>query len=337
MAVALLALTSTTHASEARHAAGSGQMAGTGCVLSPDDQRWVDQSLSARRVMAREIGGSSLASPATVIVFDAQCVLIGTNAFSDKRVSWHAEPHAGKVRLPNEQTMPAGVTSFATEDKGAAFFVMSVPSIWRSKGVPGGPMGLEKLMTAVFLHESAHVSQFSTYMRRVTELTERNKLPDDFNDDSIQKRFGTDKAFSDSVAQETDLLFAAAVALDDAEARRLAGEARSLIAARRAQWFTGADAYLNDAEDQFLALEGSGQWLGYSWLTRKNGGGMTPADAVLAFGRRGGWWTQVEGLALILATGRIGGRAWRAHAFGDGTVAGIAMLDQALASPERGL
>jgi hypothetical protein len=191
-------------------------------------------------------------------------------------------------------------------------------------------------MTAVFLHESAHVAQFDTYMRRVSAIAERNKLPDSFHDDSIQKRFRSNEAFAASVARETALLYAAAAASTPQKARRLAREARDLMAARRAQWFTGADAYLGEAEDQFLAMEGSGQWVGYRWLTSKHGPALAPAEALAAFGRRGGWWTQDEGLALILATERISGPAWRKRAFGDGAVAGLTMLDQALASASAG-
>lgn len=57
---------------------------------------------------------------------------------------------------------------------------------------------------------------------------------------------------------------------------------------------------------------------------------MTRDAAIKNFGRRGGWWTQDEGLALVLATERLGGTGWRACAFGSGALAGVELLDQAL-------
>jgi hypothetical protein len=285
--------------------------------------------------MSRQIGSTEFNSPGTLIVFDAECVMTGTGALADGPVTWRSERHDGEVVLPGGAKLPADVTSFAGENEGKAFFVMSTPSLWRAKGVPSGAIGLEKLMIGVFLHESAHVAQYSTYMRQVGEIAERENLPQDFGDDSIQERFRDNPDFAGSIARETELLYAAAAARRDADARRLALEAKALINARRERWFTGPDVYLGQTEDLFLSLEGSGQWVAYRWLTDSKGGAMTPASAIMEFGRRGGWWTQDEGLALVLATERLGGTGWRACAFGKGSVAGVALLDQAIAAPRQ--
>jgi hypothetical protein len=302
------------------------------CQMSPADEAWIEQALQARRFMSRQIGSSAFNSTGTLILFDARCVVTGTGALADGQVTWMSERHDGEVVLPGGAKLPADVTSFAGENEGTAFFVMSTPSLWRAKGVPAGAIGLEKLMTGVFLHESAHVAQFSTYMRQVGEIAERENLPQEFGDDSIQERFRDNPDFAGSVARETELLYAAAAARKDADARRLAEEATTLIKARRERWFTGPDAFLGQTEDLFLSLEGSGQWVAYRWLTDKQGGAMTPASAISEFGRRGGWWTQDEGLALVLATERLGGKDWRACAFGKGSVAGVPLLDQAISA-----
>ncbi len=305
------------------------------CTFSQADQDWIDRSLDARRAMAAVIGTDAFASPAAMIIFDAACVRQSADALRGEAATWTAQAHQGQITLPDGAAIPAGVTSFAGESRAGAFYIMSTPSVWRAAGVPGGATGLENLMTAVLLHESAHVAQFASYMRSVGLIAERNRLPEDFGDDSIQQRFKSDPIFAASINRETALLYAAAAAKSDREALRLAREARDLIAARRARAFTGADAYLAEAEDLFLALEGSGQWVGYQWLTMPNGGGMTQAEALSGFGRRGGWWTQDEGLALVLATERIGGTGWRMEAFGEGKVAGAAMLDAALRHRRR--
>jgi hypothetical protein len=127
------------------------------------------------------------------------------------------------------------------------------------------------------------------------------------------------------------------MAEDDAEAWRLADRALELIKNRRARYYIGEVSYLAQIEDIFLTLEGSGQWAGYQWLTSPKGGAVTPAEAIPAFARRGGWWSQTEGLALILAIDRLDDRSWKAAAFGDGSMAGIALLEQALnaGSPRR--
>jgi hypothetical protein len=301
------------------------------CALSPADQAWVDRSIAAWRFTVREITRLSVPERTSAFVFDADCILSSETAMSvDGSVAWDARSHHGTISLPGDITFPAGVTSFAGQAEDGAFFVMSTPIVWEAGGVPGGPMGLETLMTAVLIHEGSHVVQGVTYMRQFSEVAEAAQLPETFNDDSIQERFESDADFAASIARETDLLFEAAATADSQEARRLAGEALALIQARRARFYTGEDAFLAQAEDIFLTLEGSGQWAGYHWLVHPQGASLPPAEVLAAFGRRSRWWSQIQGLALALATDRLDDGTWRATVFGDGGSAGIALLERAL-------
>ena len=117
-------------------------------------------SLGAWRFSAREITGATSSRPFAAVFFDDDCVLTSANAFSLAAPSdavWIATPHAGNVTLPGGQVIPAGVISFAAADGASAFFVMSTPSIWRAAGVRNDALGMETMMTAVLLHEAAHV------------------------------------------------------------------------------------------------------------------------------------------------------------------------------------
>ena len=304
------------------------------CTLGETDARWVAQAVDAWRHAALHITGIGQRTvPANAVIFDSRCVWVGAVDWNASAVEWRAETHDGSIRIEGLDEFEAGVTAFATEVAGKPFFVISTPSVWHQGGVPGGPLGLERLMIAVVLHEASHVSQFDSYMAAVTRLAKRQGLDDDFGDDSIQHRFHTNAEFSESVADETDLLFAAAGARDDAEARRLARQARALITARRARWFVGPDSYLTEAEDLFLTLEGSGQWAGYAWLLDPRGGAATLEAATTGFATRSRWWTQKEGLAIFLAVERIAGPSWRADAFGEGNRTALEHLDAALGSP----
>jgi hypothetical protein len=163
-------------------------------------------------------------------------------------------------------------------------------------------------------------------------LSQRYHLPDSFNDDSIQEKFEGNPAFAASVERETGLLLDAARASDPVRARRFAREARTLMRVREARWFTGPNAYLLPAEDIWLTMEGSGQWAGYAWLADPGGGGYAPAVAQAGFGTHGKWWSQNEGFALFLALDRLTGGKWKEHAFGDGAMTGLQMLDAALST-----
>jgi hypothetical protein len=208
---------------------------------------------------------------------------------------------------------------------------MSAPSVWRAGNVPPGPMGLETLMVAVMLHEASHIAQSNTYGARITALSQRYNLPDDFNDDSLQHDFEPNAEFSASVTRETELFFRAAAARDPAEALHLARQARDMMKARAARWFVGDESFYNEAEDLWLTMEGSGQWVGYRWLVDPRGGAIPVDEAMPAFGMRSRWWSQHEGLAIALTLDRLGPRDWSRHAFGDGSQTLLQMLDAALA------
>lgn len=306
------------------------------CSVSAEDRAWIDASLGAWRFSAREITGATSSRPFAAVFFDDDCVLTSANAFSLAAPSdavWIATPHAGNVTLPGGQVIPAGVISFAAADGASAFFVMSTPSIWRAAGVRNDALGMETMMTAVLLHEAAHVTQSSTYGARMSEIVAANHLADDFDDDNVQRRFGENVEFAASVERETGLLFQIVDNRDDAAARRLAREALDMMNARRARWFTGADAYLAETEDIWLTFEGSGQWIGYQWIVHPAGGGAESDVAMANFARRGRWWSQKEGVALAFAVDRLAGFDWKRHAYGDGAMTLTQMLEAALVAP----
>lgn len=303
------------------------------CSLSIVDSAWVGRALAAWRFSVREITHIQT-SNFRAILFDEHCVLVSANALSDgssRNVLWAAAPHSGDISLPDGEVIPASVTSFTSANAEGAYFVMAAPSVWRSGGVPGGPLGLETLMVAVLLHEGSHVAQSHTYGARITDLAQRYALPESFNDDSVQERFGDDPQFTASIERETDLFFAAARSSTNDMAFQLAREARALMKARARRWYVGADSYFGEAEDLWLTFEGAGQWVGHQWLVSPAGANVSPEDAMAGFARRSRWWSQNEGLAIALTLDRLGATDWPRQAFGAGERTLLEMLDDALA------
>ncbi len=301
------------------------------CSLFAADRAWLDRAMAAWDLTSREVTGIPRDNPIQAIIFDAGCMLTSSTAMNGGPQAWTAARHPGQVSLPNGETIPANVISFATSNEKGNFFVMSTPSVWRA-GAVNEQFGLETLMVAVLIHEGTHVAQIPTYGARMSALSKRFGLPESFNDDSIQERFRDNAEFSASVTREIDLLLAAATARERAEALRLALEARELMRARQEKFYPGRDAYLREAEDIWLSLEGSAQWAGYQWVIRPDGGAVPASVAFLAFGKRGRWWSQEEGFALFMALDRLAGGQWKRHAFGDGAKTGLQMLDEALAA-----
>ncbi len=298
------------------------------CAVSAADQAWLDDAMDAWDYAADEITGVGQVESIRGVFFDARCMLISDTAMNGGPKLWRATAHDGQVQVPGGPKIPAGVISFAMGGEGNDQFVMSMPSVWRAANTSDNGLGsLEKLMTVVVIHEGTHVAQIPTYGKRIGALAEANNLPDDFSDDSIQKRFAERSDFADSIERETALLLAAADAPEVDEAKRLARQAREMMRERQQRWFTGDDAYLTEAEDVWLTMEGSAQWAAYQWAIDARGGAVPVERTQFRTGR---WWSQVQGFALFLALDRIAGPGWKRHAFGDGAKTGLMMLDEAI-------
>jgi hypothetical protein len=256
----------------------------------------------------------------TILFFDAKCRF--------ERVSgskaWKSEPHSGTVRLPDGNEAPAQVTSFAGKDEKtqADFFVMALPSVWQGAKIPiaADPKGL----TAVFLHEYSHTRQIEPLKEVFAAANAARKMDDDTNDDSLQKHFQSDPIYVAVAEKEIDLLYRAAAEPDDGAARKLAGQALTLIEARQKRWFVGNDSYWKNYDDLFLTMEGFGQWVAYAWLADPGGGGM---EAGAARDKMKGtrWWSQTEGLGLFLVIDRFV-PDWTKRAFAPTPALGIDLL-----------
>lgn len=294
---------------------------------------WLNQALDAWHYTNEVITKVSKIGAFDAIFFDDKCQKTSSNALINLGGdTWISEVHEDTVQFPDGDEMPPIVNSFTSStnvDGGKTFFVMSLPSIWRDGGVTS-KIGLEKFMVPVMLHEAMHSIQSPTYGKKIEILAKQNNLPDSFNDDSVQKIFKDNAEFSKSVSTEIDLLMQAALAPTDFEAKHLAQKARNMIKARYETWMIGDSRKYREIDDVWLTMEGSGQWVGYSWLSSANGGGLTKAEAIKAFGLRGKWWSQKLGFALFMAVERLSDN-WKRDAFGDGNRSVLTLLDDALA------
>lgn len=304
------------------------------CRFSPSDQQWLSRSVSAWHVARTQLLGRRDSGPIQAIVFDQHCALRSQTAFNRTSGRWQASPISGPSLRVGDQDIPVGVFSAALADEKAQRFVMSTPTVWTAGKVAPGVLGLDRLMTAVLLHEATHLYQMRSYGARIGQLQARERIPDgDFDDDAIQRRFEHDKGFADSIARETALYLAAADAEDRPMVEALAREARAMTAARQAKYYVADQAYQREAEALWFTMEGSGQWVGYRWLrmpAARGGAGESRQRAMAGFGQRGRHWSQLQGLAMVLLVERLDPPGWRDHLFGSGGETAGQLIDRAL-------
>jgi hypothetical protein len=305
---------------------GASAPAPPACTLTPAEQHWVDGSLSAWNWVYRTRLGLSGSPQTLIVLFNNQCRF---EARLGDRMAWKGVPHKGSVALPDGDTMPPAVTSYASADDktGQVYFVMALPEIWEAAGkFAGDPAGL----TAVFLHEFGHTSQVLPLKPVFDAAKAGFPVPEPLNDDRIQALFGADPVYVAVWEKERDLLYAAAHEPDDAKARKLAAQAHALIVARQKRWFTGGDAVWKGYDDLFLTMEGFGQFAAYAWLADPGGGRLSKAEAEKKM--RGRWWSQDEGLGLFVLLDRFV-PDWPARMFAPKPALGVDLLAEIAKTP----
>lgn len=262
--------------------------------MAESDRVWLARSIELWKKAEAEWLNLDPQSPPDIVVFDAACTYRLPHGRFETLVS---QANMDGVAVYDGRPLPMGPVSFAD---GSGAFVMSLPTVWRAAGVESG-LGLEVLMEGVFLHEIMHTRQAALANAAFESLAAEQS--EGLSDDLVQTLFEADADYGAAYRQERDLLFAAAAADDSVEARTLAGQALDLMRARRARWFTDDRAWLTVADDVFLAMEGMGQWLAYRHFASLPGIG---AQRAMDEARRGGrFWTQDEGLALMLVVDRL--------------------------------
>lgn len=270
------------------------------CQLAEEDRRWFAEALAGWTTVRRNfLKGPDQPLP-QIVTYDDRCAY--TLTAPGKGRAWTVASHRGEIVLPNGATIPPAPSAFnAVTDSGQNFVVMALPSIWRPVA-PKSEISLEWFLEGVLLHELAHAYQSVVtpelsfpYLHRV------HRLPENVSDDSVEEAFRSNRAYVRDYQSERDLLFRAVSAPTDVEARAFACDAVAKLRSRRARHFTGSNSHLALIDEVSLTTEGLGQWVAYTWLTRRRG--LAPS-LVLSKLRRT-YWSQEQGLATFLLIDRL--------------------------------
>lgn len=290
------------------------------CMIAENDRVWLTQALErwqSKAVLWLELGPQPLP---TVIVFDARCQYEFVEGDFERNV---ARPHDGTTVFLGDHGFPYGPQAFAAGER----FVMALPSVWQAAGYDSN-VGLENFLTGVLLHEITHTRQFALIGSALAGAEGGG------TDDLIQETFSEEPAYVADYEAERDLLFAAAAAPDSATARRLAVDALAKMRERRARWFTGPRAWFVALDDVFLTTEGIGQWVMLRHLQDTEGLNRSQADAIALVRAGQDFWTQDQGLALILVIDRLL-PDWRARAFREPDWRAESLLAAAVATVDK--
>jgi len=217
-------------------------------------------------------------------------------AFLGKKLGWKKALHEGKITLPDNQTVPVGMMVFASAfgDK-KAFFIMALPKFWQSMGVESKELGLDNLITGVFLHEFSHTQQMQNFGKKLSNYEKQYKFEVDLSDNLIQDYFKKDSVYAANFKKEV-ASFYEAVNLE----KNAFEKALETFNNRQSQYFKGDRAHLKELDNFFLTMEGLGQFAMYVWFIHPKGANISKDIALKGTRRNGKYWSQDEGLALFL-------------------------------------
>jgi hypothetical protein len=249
-----------------------------------------------------------------------------------KTLAWKKALHNGKLKLPDGQELPIGLMSFAAplDSMGqTAFFVMPLPDFWEKAGVTSKELGLDHLVTGVFLHEFSHTQQMQSFGKKMTDFERDHAFKVAFSDDIIQDYFENDSMYNKAFRQEVKTLYEAVAATPGPKQQALIREGMTMFERRQQQYFTGEQAILTPIDNFFLTMEGIGQYSMYAWLVHPQGGNVSAVTAIAGVRRGGKWWSQEEGFALFLILDKLSKpKHWSKGMFGNETICVIAWIHQ---------
>ena len=224
-----------------------------------------------------------------------------------------AVPHTTQLWVPGRDPLPLGMQyppytftmPYADEQKAA--FVVALPSLVRS--YPGGEQfpKLDEFFLGVTAHELVHTRQLPDVVRRIDRMRTRYpSMPEDIDDNFIQKQWKDDAEYARQSGDERRLLLEAVVAKGDAAlSRGLIEKALAQADARRKRYFSGDKAYQAELDDIFLVMEGIGVWVQFQVARDLAGKEESWQDSLKNLLSRNDDWVQEEGLALFLLIDRL--------------------------------
>lgn len=302
----------------------------------------VSKWFNAWELISRDVFYVDSLRPVDFIFFDDQYVyttavitaptgqeVTGPTMFG-KDYKWRRALHSDSILLPDHRVVPIGLMSFAAPaGENGSYFVMPLPAFWKQANVKSEELGLDNLVTGVFLHEFSHSQQMQNFGKKISWYEKNTSFGIDFNDDIVQELMSSDSQFVQQYKDEVSNLFQAAVVEEDSIAKMLLRQGLASMNLRAEKFYTGKFTELKEIEAFFLTMEGIGQYAMYAWLQHPKGAHLAKEKVLKGVRRGGRSWSQDEGLSLFLLLARFApASGWAPPMFNESTQSVIEQLKQ---------
>jgi hypothetical protein len=257
-------------------------------------------------------------------------------AFFGRECTWLKRKQHGKISLPDGQEIPIGLLSFAMplpSGEAHSLFIMPLPAYWKMQGIESKELGIDHLLTGVFLHEFSHSQQMQFFGKRMSEFEAIYTDTLEFTDNLIQEYFEHDTGYTNLFRKEISSFYFAATSQNKKALQANTHHALQALQKRQAKYFTGPKQSLIDIDNFFLTMEGVGQYSMYAWLIHSKGANIKKDLALRGVRRGGRYWSQDEGLGIMLLLSEwYTPKQWATWMFGKHAYSAISLLEEKMKS-----
>ncbi|NOT94316.1 hypothetical protein [Ferruginibacter sp.] len=301
----------------------------------------VNKWFSAWKLVSKDIYKINQVRPVEFVFFDKKYVYSTSsitirNGISVKgcnlinlNLKWKKALHNDTLTFPDKSVVPINLMSFAAQipgDSNKSFFVMPLPGFWAESGVTSKELGLENLITGIFLHEFSHSQQMRNFGKKITVFEQQNNWGVEFNDDVVQNIFSKDTVYCEYNKKEIGLFYNSIKS--NVLNKGLVTAGLGMLKKRQNEYFTGRYKNLEQIDNFFLTMEGIGQYSMYLWLIHSKGGNIKREIAIEGVRRGGRWWSQDEGFVLFLILEKLKtSKSWAKDMFGNKTEDVIVLIE----------
>ena len=288
--------------------------------LKSEEHEWIWNWINSWNFISRSTFALENTTPPKILFYDDQYVYTNSSIsaprgvhFSgpglyDQEINWSKQLHNDTLVLPDNKKVPLQLMTFAAPMEEGSYFVMPAPGYWKKVGLKNDIVSTNKMLNGIFVHEFAHTRQMETISQKLLGFQQSGKFNYPINDDIVQNYFQNDTAYTRQFRTEVDRFYNLLTIQNLSTLKSETKRCLEVYKTRQQDYLLPINSHLAEMEDLFLTMEGIGQYAMLSYYLSENGGNLSFENALMATRHNKRWWSQEEGLALILVYEKLVGK-----------------------------
>ena len=284
------------------------------------EHRWLWEWIQSWDKISEETFNLPETTPPKILFYDEQYVYSNSQVSSpngmifegpdlyNQKITWRKQLHNNTLILPDSIKVPLQLMTFAAPLENGSYFIMPAPSYWKKVGLKNEVVSVDQMLNGIFVHEFAHTRQLESIIKNIIEFEQNENYDHPVNDDIVQNYFQKDSTYRLTFKQEINCFYEL---LNINKEKSLANYTKICLdkfKLRQKTYLLPISVNLIEMDNVFLTMEGIGQYAMMSYYMSADGGNLSFEEALKATRHNKKWWSQEEGLALLLVYEKLVGK-----------------------------